>query len=220
MNERHCQQTDTLFFAPYVPSKLVAKKQKNENSDPLLSKNTISIILILLFYVGYGSLAYSLLNGLLIKDRVLSSIIIGIFPAIVSVMGITSEKFTQFLGITKPKRTAIHIFEEGIQIGDSLFEWSEIIKIQYKRKIKNKTDGSSPQVKLYLQNGNVIQEKFDSKSSEHQKSFLLALAWASQYTKIDFHTENQQEYALLVSVVNNYENMKLEKPHYLSEGRK
>jgi len=210
MNNRHCQQTDTLFFAPYIPSKLVAKRKKDQNSEPLVSKNTISILLILFFYGIYGSSIYLLLEDLLLfRDRILFSVMIGAFPAVLSVMGLTSEKFTTFLGITKPKKTDIHILEEGFQLDDILFAWSEIEKIEYRRTIKERNNLSSPQIKIFLQNGNTIQEKFETKNSEHQKSFLLALAWASEHTKVEFYTQSQQEYALLVSVEKNYENMKL-----------
>ena len=215
MNDRHCEQSDTLFFAPYIPSKLVVRKQKTDLQKPVLSKNTISILLILLFHFGYSSLLYYLLDGLLIKDRILSSMIIGIFPAVFSVMGITSEKFTNFIEITKPKKTAIHILEKGLQINDDFSLWTDIKKINYKRMTKNKTAIHSPNLKIYFKNGTTREEKFGSKNPGHQKSFLLALAWTSEHTEVEIQTDNQNEYTLLASVVNNYENMKLEKPYYL-----
>ncbi|WP_338813496.1 hypothetical protein V9L05_19110 [Bernardetia sp. Wsw4-3y2] len=211
MNNRHCEQTDTLFFAPYIPSKLVAKRKKDQNSEPLLNKNTISILLILLFYGIYSSSIYLLVEDLLLftRDRILYSVIIGFFPAVLSVMGLTSEKFTNLIGITKSKKTDIHILEEGLQIDDILFAWSNIEKIEYRRAAKEENNLVSPQIKIFLQNGNTIQEKFETKNPEHQKSFLLALAWASEQTKVEFYTKSQQEYALLVSVEKNYKNMKL-----------
>ncbi len=210
INNSHCKQTDTLFFAPYIPTQLVAKRKKADNSEPLLSKNSISILLILFFYGMYGSSIYFLLEDfLLFKDRILSSMLIGIFPAFLSVMGITSNKFKQFIGIKKPKETDIYIIEEGLQINDTLFVWSNIEKIEYQRTVKEGNSFTSAKIKICLKNGNTVQEKFDTKSPEHQKSFLLALAWASEHTKVEFYTENQQEYALLISVEKNYENMKL-----------
>ncbi|WP_375560706.1 hypothetical protein ACE193_23930 [Bernardetia sp. OM2101] len=209
MNQKHCNQTETLGFVPTpIPTLRAKKKARGKNNDDkLIFEIGNSNILYLLFIVP----VILSLVGININHWVASLFILA---AIFSYVGLLIIIYTKKLKENKLIRKALRVhkntvkvLETGIELqNDKFYSYYEIQKIEYVKK-KN-LDFSFKQtdiyLNLYLKNGEVIKQELPSKSYENTKSFLFALAWAAQFTEIHYYTRDKKEIGIAKSIQRNY----------------
>ncbi|PIY10460.1 MAG: hypothetical protein COZ18_05925 [Flexibacter sp. CG_4_10_14_3_um_filter_32_15] len=211
MNQKHCNQTETLGFVPApIPTLRAKKKTRGKNNDDKL-----------IFEIGNSNIKFLYL--LFIVPVILSLVgininhwVAGLFvlAAILSYIGLLTIIYTKKLKENNLIRKALRVhkntvkvLETGIEIqNDKFYSYYEIQKIQYINKSTWDflVNLSEKYIAIYLKNGEVITQKLPSKRYEQNKPFLFALAWAAQFTELHFYTEVQQELGLVKSIERNY----------------
>lgn len=216
MNNRHCEQNQTLKFIPFPPPQLIAKKKAQkliaELKDSIINPLPIFILTILFGFIGYY----------LAEPEKFGFIIMGI------ILGILIGTLLQTTKIKKVLRLGgeeVRIYESYIETENVKFFWNEIEQIHFRRtmyvvintkNMEEKGYSHTPKLGIRLKNGRYTEIELATKNYPSIKSFLFGLAWASQFVNISFYTEHEKEYGLIKSFDRNYQgNIEIGEPTQL-----
>ena len=208
MNQKHCNQIETLGFVPTPLPILKAKKKikKRDKNDKLIFgfESNISAIVKLL-----PSLLPSLFIPLITtvgrsNDYSIFSILLCFLIPFITALGLQIKKIREFLKLDKK---TVRIFGEGIEVqNDGFYTYSEIEKIEYVKK--NSIDNSknkSPYLIIYLKNKETIKQELPSKSHKNMRPFLHALSsWVANFTQVHCYIEDKKELETIKKIERNY----------------
>ncbi len=209
MNNRHCQQNETLKFIPFPPPQLIAKK-KEQKLIAELKESTINPFPIFILSFVFGFIGYSIAESEKIAFLFIGTAIgfsLGILIGWLSKTQVVKE-------FTGQKSTSFSIYESYMEIENVKFYWNEIEQINFRRTMlvefddrygTKKASSHYPSLEIYLNNGEFLERELPTTNYPKIKPFLFGLAWASQFTSIYFYTEHEKEYGLAQSFDRNYQ---------------
>ena len=202
MNERHCEQNQTLDAVPALPSKLIAKKTKEEIIAELrneeLNFTIIFSLTISTFFISVFSLSNSAFSFLLNTTAVF---IISLF--ITLLVGFVSTLIAIFTTSTK---NDIRIFKDRIEIGKEIFYWKDIKQINFQREmeyIRENPASKTPTLFIYFHDQTYHKRNLPTKDYATIELFLKGLANISKATRVFLYSEQSQEYIVIKKIKEN-----------------
>ncbi|WP_338764336.1 hypothetical protein WAF17_21510 [Bernardetia sp. ABR2-2B] len=208
MNNRHCEQIQTLNFVPLPPPQLIAKKKEQkliaELKDSMINPLPALILPFVFGFISYYIAESDKSGAVLIGTTI--GLCLGVFIGWLSKTQVIKE-------FTGHKSTSFSIYESYMEIENVKFYWNEIEQINFKRTMlvefddrygTKKASSHYPSLEIYLNNGEFLERELPTTNYPKIKPFLFGLAWASQFTSIFFYTEHEKEYGLVQSFDRNY----------------
>ena len=206
MNERHCEQNQTLSSVPALPSKLTIKNRSEEIIAQLKNKGVnftivVAVIILSFLFSFFGLATSSTFFSFDVKATLIASLLTTITIGILSAVITVTNKFKSLIGSNK---NDIRLFRNRIEIGKDSFSWSDIKQIKYQREVSTSTyeiHGSleteitsyTPYLLIYFNKGKFVNYRLPTNSYKQSKLFLEGLARISHFTQVFFYSENYTE---------------------------
>ena len=207
MEEKHCEQSQTLETVPTLPSKLIAKKTKEEVIAELLYRGnifyTVLPTLILTFLTSFG-----ILKETIYAQNIENAVSVSIMVSIVSTFAISfftaTDAFNEFVGNTKNN---VRLFKNRIEINKDFFLWNDIEQIKYQREMYINEDDKmkphlshTPFILIYFKGGSFIKQDLATKKHRETEKFLIGLEKISHFKQVFFYSENPIELEVMRNI--------------------
>ncbi|WP_338792052.1 hypothetical protein [Bernardetia sp. MNP-M8] len=210
MNERHCEQNQTLDTIPALASRLVSKKIKDELITELkhggVVLQAVLVTLVVSFLVSLSALQQTVYQGDTEAIGAFSILISACLGFIVGVIT-ANDSFDELMGLTKNN---VRLFTNRIEIGKESFVWSDIEQIKYQREMyvsestKVKQNFSHiPFLLIYFNNDSVLKKNLATKSHSKTEKLLMGLEKISYFKNVSFYSENPQELKVMHNIKRN-----------------
>ncbi len=207
MNEKHCEQNQTLENVPVLPSKLVAKKTKEEVIAELSNKginfHIVIPIMTLTFLFSFFCLGFTEF-GKNLEKTLISVTILSFLVGFVSSFITLNRKVKKIVGDDK---NDVRLFKNRLEIGKETFLWNDIEQIKYQREMYvNETDNArqnlsrTPFLLIYFRNKTFIKRNLTTKSHKKTEKLLVGLEKISHFKEVFFYSENPKELEVMRNI--------------------
>ena len=223
MDERHCEQSETLEDIPQVESNLVAKKIEEEIIFKKNKKvNVLKIVFLTMILSFYPFELLLLMSGLFSNE--ISVILASFFGSILFGLGLGHIISTSFFReITGLERKLITISHTELKIGKEKYLLKNIRQIKFQRQMEyigERPVSKIPTLFIYFQDGKRIIENFPTKDYQSAEAFLEGLAKISKFVEVYFYSEQSQEHIVIKCIRDKTKgNIIVGEPHILLADR-
>ncbi|WP_338813000.1 hypothetical protein V9L05_16850 [Bernardetia sp. Wsw4-3y2] len=212
MEERHCEQNQTLETVPVLPSKLIAKNRTNELIYELSNNDFAGYLAFFSALVSFGIIfpnMTDILYDLTMPFVSVASVFIGF---VVFHFASTSE-FKNILGKHKDD---IRLFRNRIELELLDFYFQDITQIKFQRQYSLHNPSSSSSILIYFKDGDFMKKELKIRSAKETQNFLIGLEKISHLVEIFFYSENRDEYQFMLNLeANSNGNIQLGEPRKL-----
>ncbi len=209
MNERHCEQNQTLDTIPALASRLVSKKIKDELITELkhggVVFQAVLVTLVVSFLVSLSALqqtVYQVDTEAIGAFSILISACLGFIVGVIT----ANDSFDELMGLTKNN---VRLFTNRIEIGKDSFSWSDIKQVKFQREMEVIPNGNYPTTSkiptlfIYFHDETRQIKNLPTKDYATIELFLKGLAKISNFTEVYLYSEQSQEYIIIKRIKEN-----------------
>ena len=210
MEEKHCEQNQTLDTVPVLPVKLIVKKETTQLIAELLSSKinfqvVIPSAIITFIITSFAILA--LKGGFKIELPFSIAFWMGLLSVIVSAILCYMPRFRNITGNHKDD---VRIFKNYVELGRRRISSARIKQIKYQREVrvysvdmKEYYSSVVPCVLIYFDNGRFVKKDLPTEDYKKTANFLKGLERISYFKEVFFYSENQNEYETMQRIQSN-----------------
>ncbi|WP_338813007.1 hypothetical protein V9L05_16870 [Bernardetia sp. Wsw4-3y2] len=199
MNERHCEQYQTLDSIPTLPSKLVAKKRVEQLLSELRDSSSSGIINLLSFIFTFFACGLTLhkLMFFQLDIAMLFGGIVGIIIVSITSLFTSSRKFKR---ITRQDKNDVRLFYTHIEVGKDSFSWNDIEQIKYQRVISGVTNAEFSSLLIYLKSDQFFKTDLPINNTLEVRKFLIGFGQIPRFVEVFFYSDDRYEHRLLLEI--------------------